>query len=312
MQSAGIVPATAVFESLTPDILAIDPMGIAQPRRTGRAQVRISSPSGAATATLEIDVALPQAAVPSSVRMRATAAVMPGGTVTLLPYFDIPNINRGTIRWSSSNDTVAAVDANGVVTGLRTGTATITMTVTGTNLQATCRVTVTAGNGPTAISLNRTALSLALGRNFTLTVTYRPANAQGRSVTWISSDESVARVNPGGQVTAVGAGTATVTAICDISGVRASCAVTVSVPVTGVTLNQAAVTLKIGERFGAVATVNPANASNREVSWRSGNTRIATVDEHGNITAVAAGSATITVTTADGRRTATIRVTVQR
>jgi uncharacterized protein YjdB len=312
MQTAGIAPATAVFESLTPAILAIDPAGIARPLQSGEARVRISSPSGANATTLTVDVELPRFAVPGSVRMRSAAAVMPGGTVTLLPYFDVPNVNPASVQWSSSHPDIAAVDGNGVVTGLRAGTATITMTVTGTTLQAACRVTVAAGNGPTSISLNRTSLSLNAGRTFNLTVTYRPNNAQGRGVTWISSDENVARVNPGGQVTASGTGRATITAICDISGVRASCEVTVTVPVTGVSLNQTAVTLKVGERSQLIADVSPAGASNQGVTWRSSNPRVAAVDAHGNVTAVGAGTATITVTTAEGRRTATARITVQR
>jgi uncharacterized protein YjdB len=311
MQSAGIAPATAVFESLSPDILAIDPMGIAQPRRSGRAEVRISSPSGAVTTTVSVDVEMPQTAVPTSMQLRSAAAVMPGGTVTLLPHFNTPHVDRRTVRWSSSNESIATVDANGVVTGISAGRATITVTVEGTNLRRSCTVTVTTGNGPESITLNRTALSLRVGQNFTFQVTYRPTNAQGRNVTWISSDEAVARITPSGQVTAVGGGQATITAVCDLTGIRAACVITVTVPVTGVTLNPTEVTLRVGQRFQAAATVNPFNASNREVRWSSNNTRVATVDEHGNITAVGAGSARITVTTVDGGRTATIRVTVQ-
>jgi uncharacterized protein YjdB len=103
------------------------------------------------------------------------------------------------------------------------------LTVTGTRLSATTRVAVVApGNGVTRITINRPELTIATGSFVTLNVTYTPTNAIGRGVTWTSSNESVARVNPIGVVSAVGAGTATITAVCDVTGVTATSRVTVT------------------------------------------------------------------------------------
>ena len=165
------------------------------------------------------------------------------------------------------------------------------------------------------ITLDKTTATVEEGATVTLTATVTPGNATDKTVTWSTSNEAIATVS-GGVVTGVKAGEVTITA--KAGDKSATCTVTVTaattepevVPVTGVTLNQTAVTLDIDQSITLKATVAPENATNKAVTWASDNTGVATVDENGKVTAVAAGTANITVTTADGGKTATCAVTV--
>ncbi|WP_459481259.1 Ig-like domain-containing protein [Clostridium saccharoperbutylacetonicum] len=128
----------------------------------------------------------------------------------------------GQVTWKSSDPSVATVDSTGKVTGAKEGTCTITAT-TADGLTATCIVTVTKENK--WISLNKASTNLTIDDSETLIATTTPA---GISVKWSSSDTSVATVDSNGKVTAIGAGTATITATTlDGSNLSASCIVTV-------------------------------------------------------------------------------------
>ena len=163
----------------------------------------------------------------------------------------------------------------------------------------------------TGVTLNKTELSLTVGGTETLTATVAPENATNKAVKWTTSDQKIATVDENGKVTAVAAGTATITATTEDGGKTASCKVTVSgIPVTGVTLNKNTLALTVGGSETLTATIAPSNAANKAVKWTTSDGKIATVDENGKVTAVAPGTATITVTTADGGKTASCTVTV--
>lgn len=163
----------------------------------------------------------------------------------------------------------------------------------------------------TGISLNKTSTTLDIGESETLTATVAPSNATNKSVTWSSSNTSVATVSSTGKITAKAAGTATITVKTADGSKTATCKVTVTVPVTGVTLNKTSASLAVGKTVTLTATVAPSDATNTSVSWTSSDTSVATVSSAGKITAKASGTATITVKTADGSKTATCEVTVK-
>ena len=162
-----------------------------------------------------------------------------------------------------------------------------------------------------SVSLNVTNTELTEGEQTTLTATVNPSNATNKNVTWSSSDNAVATVD-NGKVTAVKAGTATITVTTEDGNKTATCKVTVKAktyPVESVTLDKTEAELTEGEQTTLTATVNPSNATNKNVTWSSSDNAVATVD-NGKVTAVKAGTATITVTTEDGNKTATCKVTV--
>ncbi len=214
---------------------------------------------------------------------------------------------------SSDPYTVQIIDAASLtIKGLKAGKATITATVAGNwnhwPMKTTCEVFVTVP--ATDVSLSQTELPLVKGATATLSATVVPADATNKQVTWSSTNTAVAIVESG-TVAALSAGNATITVTTEDGNYTARCEVVVTdpIPVSGVTLSQTELSLVKGATATLSATVVPADATNKKVTWRSSNTSIATV-ENGTVTAVSAGNATITVTTEDGNHTATCEVTV--
>ena len=162
-----------------------------------------------------------------------TTTIKVGGTETLTATVEPANATNKAVTWSSDNISVATVDANGLVTAVAEGSATITVTTEDGSKTASCTVTVTTATVPvTGVTLDQTSLTLDVGGSDTLTATVEPDNATNKAVTWSSSNENVATVDQNGNVKAVGAGKATITATtADGSGVSATCTVTVNGPV---------------------------------------------------------------------------------
>ena len=246
---------------------------------------------------------------------KTTLTLNIGASETLTATVAPADAANKKVTWMSGNEAVATVDANGKVTGVKAGEATITVTTEDGGKTATCKVTVSDKEVKvTGVKLNKTATSLLVGDNETLVATILPENATNKKVTWKSSDTAIATVDAAGKVTGVKAGEATITVTTDDGGKTATCKVTVSnkeVNVTGVTLNKATLTLIEGASETLTATVAPADATNQKVTWKSSDAAVATVDTNGKVTAVKAGEATITVTTEDGGKTATCKVTVK-
>lgn len=215
-----------------------------------------------------------------------------GETATLVVTILPEDATDKAVTWTSSDEAVATV-SNGVVTAVKEGTATITATAGGKSAQ--CTVTVKKGVvAVTGITLSQTSLSLEEGKSATLTATVQPSNATDKTVSWSSSNTSIATVS-NGVITAVKEGTATITA--SAGGKTAQCMVIVTkafVAVTGITLSQTSLSLEKGKTITLTATVTPADATDKTVSWSSSDASVATVSSSGVVTAVKAGKATIT------------------
>ena len=165
----------------------------------------------------------------------------------------------------------------------------------------------------TGVSLNAEELNLTVGEDpVTLVATVEPENAADKTVTWTSSDPAVATVADG-IVTPVTMGTTTITV--EAGGHSAKCTVYVKgaqVAVSGITLDKQELNLTVGEVSDPlVATVLPQDAMDKTVTWQSSDTKVATVDDNGAVTAVSAGSAVITAVTKDGNFSAACSVTVE-
>ena len=161
------------------------------------------------------------------------------------------------------------------------------------------------------VKLNKTSQSIAVGKTAALKATVSPSAATNKNVTWKSSNTSVATVNSKGVVTGKKAGTATITVTTKDGSKKATCKVTVRVPVTGVKLNKTRQTLKVNGKVTLKATVSPTNATNKKVTWKSSNTSVAVVSSKGVVTARKGGTARITATTQDGKKAAACTVTVK-
>jgi len=166
---------------------------------------------------------------------------------------------------------------------------------------------------PTGVTLDKTSVTILNETTTQLAATVAPNDATNKAVTWKSSNTSVALVDSDGIISGVGVGSATITATTISGGRVATCTVTVQNEVlpTSVTLNQTNATLNIGGSLQLSATVNPSNATNKNVTWSSSNASVASVTATGLVNATSIGMATITVRTEQGDRTATCTITVR-
>ena len=197
---------------------------------------------------------------------------------------------------------------NCTIKGLKDGSATITVKTADGGFTATCSVTVRTA--VTGVSLSQTSATMNKGDTLQLTATISPSNATNQSVTWSSSDSTVASVSNSGLVTAKKGGTATITVKTADGGKTATCSITVNSPVTGVSLNQTSANMSKGDTLQLTATITPSDATNKNLTWSSSSTSVATVSSSGLVTAKGNGRATITVKTADGGFTATCHISV--
>jgi len=219
------------------------------------------------------------------------------------------NISSSKITWSSSNNNVATVDQNGKVTGVNYGTAYITASI-GSN-KAMCTVNVIENYiSVTSISLNKKSITLTTGNQEKITATINPTNATNQTITWSSSNPSVASIDASGNITAKSIGTTYITATSGDG--KGTCVVTVvdKISLLGIS-TQKSITIKEKATENLSITYNPANATNKKVTWKSSNQNILLVDQNGKITGVSAGSATITVISNDGQHVASCKVTVE-
>ena len=167
-----------------------------------------------------------------------------------------------------------------------------------------------------SISLYTTELNLQVGEQATtktgyIGAAYTPSNVTDKVLYWTSSNEKVAKVSEG-NVTAVGEGTATITATSRDGGKTATCKVIVTKidkALQSIKMNQQNIELDVGEEGWVGVTYNPSDASDKVLTWKSSNEKVATVSE-GTIKAVGRGTATLTATSRDGGKTATCKVTV--
>jgi uncharacterized protein YjdB len=162
-----------------------------------------------------------------------------------------------------------------------------------------------------SISLNKSSMNLTENNSEKLIATTNPEKVVG--VAWTSSDPSAATVDSDGKVTAIKAGTVTITAATtDGSNLSSTCEVTVTKPVSKIELNKTSDSLQVGQEDNLVATVTPEDATNKNVKWTSSDSSVATVDSDGKVTAIKAGTVTITAATTDGSNlSSTCAVTVQ-
>jgi len=220
-------------------------------------------------------------------------------TITLLPTFTPTTVNQTGVTWLSSNTAVATVNSSGVVTGVAAGTAIITATSTAViTVKGTATVTITKVP-VTGITITPTPLTVVMGTPDTLTAVIAPATASVKTVTWKTSNSTIATVS-GGIVTGVSPGTCNITGTSsDNTAVSQVIPVTVTSPTilpTNVAVTLTPASIPNGSTSLATAAVTPSTATDTTVTWNSSNSSIATIDATGAITAVAIGTVTITAT----------------
>ena len=290
-----------VFWASSDDSVATVREGTVTAIKSGKATIYASAEDK--TATCEVTVITPVTGISLDCSGKALTE---GESFTLKATVEPADADDKTVSWTTSNASVATVE-NGVVTAVASGEATITAKCA--DFSATCAVTVAQQIIPvTSVSLNQSQLNLEKGGSATLVVTVGPDDATNKTVTWTTSDASVATVE-NGVVTAVGSGTATITAEC--GGKQATCTVKVvlpDIPVQSISLNKTSMEMAVGEWYTITVNFNPSNATDKSVTWTSSNPNVAQVTSSGKVMAQNPGTTTITAN-ASGK-TATCAVTV--
>lgn len=244
----------------------------------------------------------------TGIKMEEKALIHKGDTKAFtVEYTPADTTDDKTVAWSSSDSTVASVDNNGIVTAVKPGSAVITAKVG--NYQATCAVTVDAPLKE--IVPEKSAINMVKKQTANIAYSLVPADTtDSKDVTFTSSDETVATVNSDGKVTAKKAGQATVT-ITGANGIKATVTVNVSeIPVNEVVLSAQDEIIEAGAKKTITATLKPENNTDdkQDVTWTTSDEKIAKVvvdkdDSHkATIEGVAAGSAVITATAANGTK----------
>ena len=318
--------AFVVWKSSDPAIASVDAHGKVTGVAPGNVVISTTTVDGGFTATCIVSVVPKEEPKPddpvkpdtifvSGIMLdKNELQIVEGATDTLVATISPANAENKNVTWTTSDEKVATVAADGTISALSAGTATITVKTEDGGFTATCAVTVIKKTvAVTGISLDKTEAVLVEADTLKLTATIAPADADNKNVAWTSSDEKVATVTVDGTITAVSAGTATITVKTEDGGFTATCTVTVSkkkIPVTGVSLDKTEAALSQGDTLKLTATITPADADNKNVIWTSSDEKVATVTADGVITAVSAGTVTITVKTEDGNFTASCTVTV--
>ena len=236
-----------------------------------------------------------------------------GSTEKLTATIAPENAEDKSVTWTSSDEKIATVDENGNVTAVAEGKCTITVASKETpSIKATSEITVLK-KGDFTLELNKTTAVLNKGEKITLKPTFTPTSVSNQSVTWKSSDENIATVDEDGSVTGVAEGKATITVTSQANTEKtATCEITVQdkISVESVSIDITEKQLQVGESVKLTATINPLSATDKTITWKTDDEGIADVDQNGNVTAKSAGIANITVTTNDGNKTATSKITV--
>ena len=292
---------TVTWSTSNSNVATVSSSGLVTAQNPGTTTITVATTDGSnLSATCQVTVT---AQVATGISLNKTSAsIVVDKTLQLNATVSPSTTTNQSVLWTSSNTSVARVNSNGLVTAKAVGTATITATTQdGSNLSASCQVTVTPQLA-TDISLNRTSATIYDGTTLQLAATISPSNTTNKTIAWSSSNTAVATVSSGGLVTALKPGTASITVTTqDGSNLSATCQLTVQKQLaTGVSLNKTSATLNTGQTLQLTATVTPSNTTNKNVTWSSSNTNIATVNSNGLVTAKAAGTATIAATTADG------------
>ena len=244
--------------------------------------------------------------------------------IEVLEQLDIPVNGTGTVAYSvlpenaynknvsfeSADAGIAAVNANGVVTGVSAGETTITVTTEDGGFTGVCTINV-YNQAVTGVTMEPSEAELTVGSSTKLTATVLPENATNKNVIYSVDDESILSVDQDGNVTGLSLGTATVTVTTEDGGFTASAEITViPVQVTGVSISPKSVSVALGHTIQLTASIKPSNAANKNLSWSVSDETIISVDGQGTVTGLSLGTATVTVTTEDGGFSASAEITV--
>ena len=305
------------FTSDNDAVAAVDDNGLVTALSSGEAVITVITEDGKKTAKCKITVEKEIIQLKTITITNAPAELEKGAQVQLgIKYIPDNTTQSKSVEWKTSDASVAVVSSTGLVTAKKTGTVTITA-VSKADSSIQSKVTIKVLSHITDVTVTGPSGTLYTDTKYKLTAKITPDDTtDNKTVIWSVSDSNIAQIATDGTLSFKKAGTVDV-----IATVKATSSNTVikKLTVTGVkrvinvssvALDKTTVNLKKGETVKLNATVAPADADNKEVTYTSSNSAVAKVDNTGLVTAIAPGDAVITVTTKDGSKTATCKINV--
>lgn len=237
--------------------------------------------------------------------------ILSGERFVIIPTVSPMDADNKKVTYTSSDTSVATVDADGVVAGVRGGRAVIIVKTEERGLIASCLVTVQEFVSSVNITTDSTQMNLGMVTQLMAEVSTETAT--NKKLSWSSTNTGILQVDSTGKVTAVGSGTAAIYAhATDGSGWFDSCQITVIKAVGSIVIQPSSVTVSEGKTTQVSATVHPADATIQEIEWSSSDPTVASVDYSGQITGITAGICKIYATSSDGNNIIGVcRVTVK-
>lgn len=326
--TASVTPENATNKSVTwkssdTNVAAVDPNGIAIGKAAGKAAITATTADGNYSAVCNITVYDVNNVIRvTGISLDKTNVALTAGNVIILEARITPlDATNKKVTWTSSDNSVAAVDYNsGIVTAKGQGTAWITAVTADGGYRAYCKATVTYDNGSyipvSNIELSTNVLEMIKGQNKKLTAAISPANATNKSVTWSSDNPSAASVDNNGNVSALNKGIAVITAKTADGNLKDRCFVIVrddktkDTEVLKIRLNKTSICIRKGKFEKLTPIITPENLKNTALIWKSSNNKVAYVTSDGRVFGKNEGNAVITVSTKDGKHSATCKVQV--
>jgi len=320
--TAAVLPEDAanpklVWESSDPAIAAVDKNGNVTGKKTGTATITAATTDGSeisVTCQVQVITAVKTITLSTKNHQLVLGSVPEAAQLQLTCQTAPEDAHYQAVTWTSSDETIATVDENGLVQALAPGEVTITATTTDPSSTASASAKIIVGDAVQSITGLTSKVTVQKGKSHSFSVTAAPETALNKAVVWSSSKENIATVDKNGKVVGKGVGTVTITAeAADGSGVKATCEVTVIQPVTKLSASSDSKPVVFsGKTTTLRVSAAPTDATNKKVSWSSSDTYVATVDENGKVTGKHAGTATITAKAKDGSgKTCTFRLTVE-
>ena len=307
------------FTSDNDAVATVDDNGLVTALSSGEAVITVITEDGKKTAQCKITVEKEIIQLKTITITNAPAELEKGAQVQLgIKYIPDNTTQSKSVEWKTSDASVAVVSSTGLVTAKKTGTVTITA-VSKADSSIQSKVTIKVLSHITDVTVTGPSGTLYTDTKYKFTAKITPDDTtDNRTVIWSVSDSNIAQIAKDGTLSFKKAGTVDV-----IATVKATSSNTVikKLTVTGVkrvinvssvALDKTTVNLKKGETVKLNATVAPADADNKEVTYTSSNSAVAKVDNTGLVTALSSGEAVITVTTKDGSKTASCKVTVAK
>lgn len=283
-----------VWSSTDSSVVSVDSKGLITARSAGQAIIMLKTEDGALYSTCTITVRQKATGIKFDV---TNLELNVGQSYTIDLTVTPSNSTELGLTWASTDTKIATVDEKGRITAKAPGKV-VVFAKTAYGDAVYCNVTVV--QQADEIQLNFDKKTIVIGESFKLKATMQPSSAEEISLIWSSSNEKVAKVSRDGTVKAISGGTAIIKVQTEDKKITKFCIVTVVEHVTNVKLNKSNYILGVGKRFTLKATVEANTATNPKLKWTSSNSKVATVNSQGIVTAKSIGTAVITATAQDG------------